>query len=544
LRKNNQPNIEAPKRILPPAAEAVSLLPLTIQHQNCHMYNCFDYSRCSVTSKFPVFLYPPDDSSLSSSIDSFVKYSAVHAFNASPHITYDPLVACVYVVLIGDDIQMVYNRSTIEHLLAELRYWRGSGVNHLLVSISRRPSSELALASVNTGAAILAQSLFPRELFRVGYDVVLPPALGISHGDAWEQLPMLVPARRKYLLTFIGEQNYIPDGSSSVKHRFESSFHGHKISNSLSGKVLSHLHGKHMSYDDTIINVLKTMQTKYVTDAFYFEFMCNTGVKQLGVDGEWVQCGTQQQQKELFLMSTFRLIIAPVDSLLVSTEMLQSTLYLALKYGSVPVILGDYVQLPFQEVVHWSRAVITLPKARVTELHFILRSYTDSDILEMRRYGRLVFETFFGSTKAIVDTTLALIRHRLRIPAFPVQDEQSPSVFNSSFVPLREAVVESVVEVEEMLGPVESPVASPRYYRNFTFTDFTFALPGDPFHSYPFTPFEPSLPGDAKFIGKSLLGSDYFNIFLLYFANKCCFRFGSRHNVQLATVVLLYVNYH
>jgi len=465
------------------------------------MYNCFDYSRCSVTSYFPVYIYPPDENSLSYGVDSFVKYSVAHAFDASPHVTYDPLIACIYVVLVADDIQTVYNRSTIEHLLARLPYWRGSGINHLLVSVSRWPSAALALSGVDTGAAALAQSFFARELLRVGFDIVLPPARGISHGDAWEQLPLLVPAHRKYLLTFVGEHRYMPDSSLSRKHRFDSSVQGYKMWENLYGNMSMHFFGKQMSYDDTIIKVLKTMQTKHESGAFHFDFICSTGVKQPGMNGEWVQCGTEQQQKELLLMSTFRLIIAPVDTSFVSTEMLQSTLYFALKYGSIPVILGDCVQLPFQEAIHWSRAVITLPKARVTELHFILRSYTDSDILEMRRYGRLVFEIYFGSTKAIVDTMLSLVRHRLHIPAFPIQDEPSPSVFNGSFVPLHEPVVESVVEVEEMLGPLESPLASPRYCRNFTFTDSAFGLPGDPFHSYPFTPFEPSLPGDAKFMG-------------------------------------------
>ena len=508
LQKNNVPNIEAPMRILPPAEDAISFLPLTIQHRHCNMFNCFDYSRCSVTSQFPVYFYPADENRLSSGIDSFVKYSAAQAFDASPHITYDPLVACIYVVLIADDIQTVYNHSMVEHLLTQLPYWRGSGVNHLLVSVSRRPSSALALTGVDTGAAMIAQSVFFRELFRVGYDIVLPPALGISHGDAWEQMLLLVPARRKYLLSFVGEQSYVPDRSLSGKHQSDSSFHSYKTWNSLYGNASAHFRGRQMSYDDTIIKVLKTMQAKYESDAFNFEFICsNADVKQLGLNGEWIRCGTEREQKDLLTMSTFWLIIAPADNVLVSTEMLQSSLYLALKYGSVPVILGDYILLPFQEAVHWSRAIITLPKARVTELHFILRSYIDADILEMRRYGRLVFETFFGSTKAIVDTTLALVRHRLRIPAFPIPDEPSPSIFNSSFVPLREAVVESAVEVEEMLGPLESPMASPRYLRNFTFTDATFALPGDPFHGYPFTPFEPSLPGDAKFMGMFILST-------------------------------------
>ena len=45
-----------------------------------------------------------------------------------------------------------------------------------------------------------------------------------------------------------------------------------------------------------------------------------------------------------------------------------------------------------------------------------------------------MWERYFGSTQAIIDSVLAVVRTRLGIPAIPAADEPSPSVFNDSFV--------------------------------------------------------------------------------------------------------------
>jgi hypothetical protein len=72
-------------------------------------------------------------------------------------------------------------------------------------------------------------------------------------------------------------------------------------------------------------------------------------------------------------------------------------------------------------------------QARITEMHFFLRSISDSDLLSLRRQGRLVWERYCSSVQSVVDTVVAVLRDRLSIPPLPIQDEPSPSVFNSTF---------------------------------------------------------------------------------------------------------------
>lgn len=72
-------------------------------------------------------------------------------------------------------------------------------------------------------------------------------------------------------------------------------------------------------------------------------------------------------------------------------------------------------------------------KARITEMHFFLRSISDADLLSLRRQGRLVWERYCSSVQSVVDTVVAVLRDRLAIPPLPTQEEPSPSVFNSTF---------------------------------------------------------------------------------------------------------------
>lgn len=61
--------------------------------------------------------------------------------------------------------------------------------------------------------------------------------------------------------------------------------------------------------------------------------------------------------------------------------------------GAIPVILGgDQIKLAYDEVIQWKRVVVFLPRARITELHFLLRAIPDEDVLLFRRQGRLVWE--------------------------------------------------------------------------------------------------------------------------------------------------------
>jgi len=55
--------------------------------------------------------------------------------------------------------------------------------------------------------------------------------------------------------------------------------------------------------------------------------------------------------------------------------------------------------LPFDEFVDWRLATIKIPPSRFPELHFILRSISVQDLLEMKRKGRFFFENLLADVK-------------------------------------------------------------------------------------------------------------------------------------------------
>ena len=69
------------------------------------MSTCFDHSRCSLTSGFPVYLYDPDTTSVVSAgydIDGFLKTTIKQTLGYNAHLTTDPKKACVFLVLVGE----------------------------------------------------------------------------------------------------------------------------------------------------------------------------------------------------------------------------------------------------------------------------------------------------------------------------------------------------------------------------------------------------------------------------------------------------------
>ena len=106
-----------------------------------------------------------------------------------------------------------------------------------------------------------------------------------------------------------------------------------------------------------------------------------------------------------------------------------------LRTGAIPVVTGaGQVSLPLEEAIDWRKIAVRLPLARLPELHFILKSFSDADLLVMRRQGYFVWESYFRSQNHLADAVVSLMRSRLLIPPPSVEDVASVSVFNDSFV--------------------------------------------------------------------------------------------------------------
>ncbi|KAL3892228.1 hypothetical protein ACJMK2_004457 [Sinanodonta woodiana] len=487
------PVLKAPEKILSSGTITDTLSPPKFSSL-CRMHSCFDYSRCSLLSGFPVFVYDTSNYLSSLLIDKFIKESVTSAFRSNPYVTTDPLEACVFVVILGENTAGL-NDKDLEQLLTNLPHWNGDGRNHILVNLARTENNFDMFGGVGTGRAIIAQSSFVETVFREKFDIVLPPSFSRSDGDSWDELSPLSPIRRKYFASFIGQfwsaDSKVLDMNTNLNLPSET-FQGSQLANG--AKELINL-------ETIVVQNLKHM--KFTSkDNVFLQFVCDNNLA-LGFKGEWGLCADKNKRFDILKQSTFALIISPANVSIISTTIFQSRLYESLKNGAIPVVIGDYMELPFSEILDWRRAVIALPKPRITELHFFLRTLSDNNVAEYKRHGRMMWEAYFGTSKKIIITLLSVLRTRLQIPPIPIADEPSPSVFNTSFVPLTFEPASLGQETDELLGPVEAPFASIKFRENFTNYIHleNYNHPGDPFHLYPFTPFEKVLPSEAKFLG-------------------------------------------
>lgn len=347
-------------------------------------------------------------------------------------MTSNPVEACIYIVLVGEALsvqksinQKFRNPVDVKKLHA-LPYWGGDGRNHILLNLARRDLSVEAgdiFKDVETGRAIIVQSTFYRNQFRDNFDLIVPPILGPPGGDVWQECAQMLPARRRYLLSFQGEMKSLKMTTTRQMDDAEAD--------------LERLSIDENNLDNFIIQHLKDMSTGTTLDRFFIQFECipASGDGRVVEVLDWSLCGTDSSRRAILKESTFALILAPSNATLVTTSSIQARLYEALRSGAIPVILGgDQIFLSYKEVISWRRAAIILPKARVTEMHFLLRAIPDSDLLDMRRHGRLIWERYLGTAQGAVDTIVASVRDRLGIPPLPAPQTASPSVFNESFV--------------------------------------------------------------------------------------------------------------
>lgn len=128
-------------------------------------------------------------------------------------MTFDPAEACIYIVLVGETLPVTQKTGSSKNpldikKLQALPYWGGDGRNHILLNLARRDLSADSgnlFDGIDTGRAIIVQSTFLRDNFREGFDMIVPPILGPPGGDIWPECAHMLPARRKYLLSFQGE---------------------------------------------------------------------------------------------------------------------------------------------------------------------------------------------------------------------------------------------------------------------------------------------------------------------------------------------------
>ncbi|NXD12163.1 EXTL3 protein, partial [Nothocercus nigrocapillus] len=487
LMAQNQPKLSLPIRLLPDKDEAT--FPLPKSHRSCRLHNCFDYSRCPLTSGFPVYVYNSDDYAFGSSLDPLIKQAFEATVRTNVYVTENANIACVYIILVGEMQEPVMPKPTeLEQQLHSLPYWRTDGHNHLIINLSRKSETQNFIYNISTGRAMIAQSTFYDVQYRPGFDIVVSPLVHAMSEPNFLEIPPQVPVKRKYLFSFQGEKIESLRSSLQEVRSFEEEIEGNAPAD----------------YDDRIITTLKAVQDSKL-DFVLVEFTCKNQPK-ASLPTEWALCGERDDRLELLKLSTFALIITPGDTRLVISAGCAMRLFEALEVGAIPVVLGEQVQLPYNDVIRWNEAALIIPKPRITEVHFLLRSISDNDLLAMRRQGRFLWETYFSTSDNVFSTVLAIIRTRIQIPAAPIREEAAVEIPHRSGKAA--GTDPNMADNGDLdLGPVETepPYASPKYLRNFTLTAMDIyrnwnSAPG-PFHLFPYTPFDPVLPSEAKFLG-------------------------------------------
>ncbi|KAL1450250.1 hypothetical protein WDU94_002688 [Cyamophila willieti] len=523
--RQNSPQLYPPL-VLKASSVPHSLSPSPPLPDKCRtMSECFDFSRCSLTSGMPMFVYNPETYFPNWNISLYLRTTILQAFRYNPHFTSNPKEACIFIVLVGESESLQHNIQDLHNL----PYWGEGGRNHILINLSRNNlvSSDLTQvsASVHTGYAMIAQSVWTLDTFRPKFDLVIPPGIGLPGGDIWTECPYLLPARRRYLLSYQGwgGRQTMPAPAQRRQDKEEPT------------KLPIRRRGLQVS-------TLTQFLTTSTSDLFHLDWSCTGSHNDL--------CYSDSKRGEMLRQSTFVLIY--VDDLTqwnldsedlvndtmfnrqddnksdeegqqeellgkekgdgrryVSTIGLQMRLYEALKYGAVPVIIcGGVVNLPYEEVLDWKKIAIRLPVARMPELHLLLRSIPDEDIVSFRHQGRQMFTRYLATLQSQLDTLVAVLRDRINVPPLPVVHTRTVSVFRVGFTPLKMDPVIAEAEPEENLGPLEPPYPSPTFKRNYTlFMNQGYEMWNtlfSPFYLYPHLPNDPVLPSDAKF-----MGSDY-----------------------------------
>jgi len=453
--QRNTPDIAPPLPLLPSQPPRPGP---RMEDTICSLSSCLDFSRCSVTSQFPVYLYPAGDDQ-----------SSLHSqLSTGPYLTTQPSSACLYVAIVGPHTS-----------LHSLPYWAGDGRNHLLII-----SHSSLLTGQATGRAMMMTSVAVLGQFRPQFDLVMPPlTLGQKEDPPWARYPVLVPVIREFLLIFDGQQKL-----------------EQKLSPALDEVVRQ---------DRQVVATLQDMKTKGTSDKFLFSFSCKEVDLTVDVmETDWSLCEDSTSRQERLKKATFCLILPPSNRSVISSEAIQVRLVECLQAGSIPVVLSQDIVLPLSEVIDWTKAAIILPVQRITELHFLLRTFPHSDIFTLKRQGRLVMETYLSSAGNMFQSLLGVVRHRLAIPALPFVDTPSPSVFNTSFSPQLMDHLPADVEPDESLGPLEPPFPSPSFKRNYStilsHSSHTWNTVFSTHLAAPHTPWEPVLPTEAKFHGSGL----------------------------------------
>ena len=403
---------------------------------HCTFYTCFNIKRCPLDKPFAVYVYKFYIFPSRRVVDLLSEL--VTSLEMTGSYTSDPDEACVFVGVIWNSGEG--SPRNLQSNIKSLDHWGADGENHILIELSTDRATASLLDGVSTDKAIVARTFIsPSRPFSSGFDILLPPIPTVEIG--LRDLPPLLPVSRENFVYFYGE-------------------------------LVAPLHPSSISITPTdITHLQQTLERREKVD---IKLQCSTSAASQGIHGgQWTLCEDQKSRLELGSKSMFSLVPRPAG---IRTEMgvsVYTRLIESLMSGSIPVVIG-VEKLPFDEVIDWRQATISVPPGRFPDLDRILHSIIDTDIQNLRLHGRNLWYNYFSSPLTVLRSAVNIVRSwTLHPPPF------APDFAGESL--LSRGISSSYLRIR-----------SPLFSHNFTTYSSSFwnSVPG-PHFSYPNTPFTP-----------------------------------------------------
>lgn len=380
-----------------------------------------DHSRCPLSQSFKIFFYNVhypslfllENPTLVGNIKAFLVNHASWASHSDE--------ACVFLAVVGP-LKSNLGTQELQERIHNLPYWERNGANHVLMDLDINST----LHKINTSGAIIASNGALIKQCAGVLNLNIPPSLQMH-----TSVPSIFESPRRYLLYFETAEKHVHTALTMYKNS--------TLLSALSFKMIIGCE----SDDDT---------SEYE--------------KKLGF------CQPFEKLFHQCAYSTFCLILGAGylngDDVTAYTYLLES-----LRLGAVPVVVG-VDELPFDNVLEWHRAAVILPILPPPRILFsILTSLQRQVIMEYRRQGQFLVNTYFIDQEHIIYTSLALVRSLYSHPPPPSMDFQARTM--------------KVTNSKSGIPP------SPRFLNNFSAIHSLnmWNTPPGPFYMYPVTPYAP-----------------------------------------------------
>uniref|UniRef100_A0A8C8G4F5 Uncharacterized protein n=1 Tax=Oncorhynchus tshawytscha TaxID=74940 RepID=A0A8C8G4F5_ONCTS len=148
----------------------------------------------------------------------------------------------------------------------------------------------------------------------------------------------------------------------------------------------------------------------------------------------------------------------------------------ALQAACIPVLLSNGWELPFSEIIDWSKAAVIGDERLLLQVPSITRSVDHDKILALRQQTQFLWDAYFSSVAKIVLTTLEIIQDRINshvsrnklmwnslpgglyvLPQFSTDAAVFPFYYSSlGKIPSQEftAVIQAVTPLQSQLQPI------------------------------------------------------------------------------------------